>query len=97
MHLKLREAIRETALLRSPLDLEQGFDLAHWAVVVPDLNRHLSSTAGSSPLIVPADRLDRDICVWCSKTSARAPVGVLQNLLSGQYAYPAGGFGAIRL
>jgi hypothetical protein len=55
----------------------------------------------SSPSIVPADRLDRDIylvledfgaragCAWREKDEADTGLeGVLQNLLSGQYAYP---------
>ncbi|MDI3559552.1 hypothetical protein [Bradyrhizobium sp. Arg816] len=55
----------------------------------------------SSPSIVPADRLDRDIylvledfgaragCAWRETDEADTDLeGVLQNLLSGQYAYP---------
>ena len=55
----------------------------------------------SSPSIVPADRLDRDIylvledfgaragCAWRETDEADTELeGVLQNLLSGQYAYP---------
>ena len=55
----------------------------------------------SSPSIVPADRLDRDIylvledfgaragCAWRETDEADTDFeGVLQNLLSGQYAYP---------
>ncbi len=55
----------------------------------------------SSPSIVPADRLDRDIylvledfgaragCAWRETDEADTGLeGVLQNLLSGQYAYP---------
>ncbi|WP_441253818.1 hypothetical protein [Bradyrhizobium sp. 613_E4_N2_2] len=55
----------------------------------------------SSPSIVPADRLDRDIYLVLEDFGARAGGawretdeadtvldGVLQNLLSGQYAYP---------
>ena len=55
----------------------------------------------SSPSIVPADRLDRDIylvledfgaragCAWRETDEADTDLEtVLQNLLSGQYAYP---------
>ncbi|MGM4877819.1 hypothetical protein AB7645_42090 [Bradyrhizobium sp. 956_D2_N1_5] len=55
----------------------------------------------SSPSIVPADRLDRDIylvledfgaragCAWRETDEADTDLeGVLQNLLSGHYAYP---------
>ena len=55
----------------------------------------------SSPSIVPADRLDRDIylvredfgaragCAWRETDEADPDLeAVLQNLLSGQYAYP---------
>ncbi|MET4236229.1 hypothetical protein ABIB83_008745 [Bradyrhizobium sp. I1.8.5] len=55
----------------------------------------------SSPSIVPAARLDRDIylvledfgaragCAWRETDEADTDLeGVLQNLLSGQYAYP---------
>ncbi|MET4037856.1 hypothetical protein ABIB94_009383 [Bradyrhizobium sp. JR7.2] len=55
----------------------------------------------SSPSIVPADLLDRDIylvledfgaragCAWRETDEADTDLeGVLQNLLSGQYAYP---------
>ncbi|UGX98209.1 hypothetical protein G6321_00025030 [Bradyrhizobium barranii subsp. barranii] len=55
----------------------------------------------SSPSIVPADRLDRDIylvledfgaragCAWRETDEAETDFeDVLQNLLSGQYAYP---------
>ncbi|MGX0963140.1 hypothetical protein AB7M63_003589 [Bradyrhizobium japonicum] len=55
----------------------------------------------SSPSIVPADRLDRDIylvledfgaragCAWRETDEADTDLeGVLQNLLCGQYAYP---------
>ncbi|MBR0822423.1 hypothetical protein [Bradyrhizobium liaoningense] len=55
----------------------------------------------SSPSIVPADRLDRDIhlvledfgaragCAWRETDEADTDIEtVLQNLLSGQYAYP---------
>jgi hypothetical protein len=55
----------------------------------------------SSPSIVPADRLDRGIylvledfgaragCAWRETDEADTELeGVLQNLLSGQYAYP---------
>ena len=55
----------------------------------------------SSPSIVPADRLDRDIylvledfgaragCAWRETDEADTDIEtILQNLLSGQYAYP---------
>ena len=55
----------------------------------------------SSPSIVPADRLDRDIylvledfgaragCAWRETDEADTDLDIiLQNLLSGQYAYP---------
>ncbi|WP_038944820.1 hypothetical protein [Bradyrhizobium japonicum] len=55
----------------------------------------------SSPSIVPADRLDRDIylvledfgaragCAWRETDEAATDLEIiLQNLLSGQYAYP---------
>nr|WP_244464219.1 hypothetical protein [Bradyrhizobium japonicum] len=55
----------------------------------------------SSPSIVPADRIDRDIylvledfgaragCAWHETDEADTELEInLQNLLSGQYAYP---------
>ena len=57
----------------------------------------------SSPSIVPADRLDRDMvledfgvragCAWRETDEADTDLeGVLQNLLSGWYAYSVSGF-----
>ncbi|KGT79702.1 hypothetical protein JEY40_33735 [Bradyrhizobium japonicum] len=57
----------------------------------------------SSPSIVPADRLDRDMvledfgvragCAWRETDEADTDLeGILQNLLSGWYAYPVSGF-----